>query len=160
MFLPPQGRRTTMMCTLKSGQKSRLRIFRNKRKGQQMKFSKDQIEKLEQNANVKAVINNSIHYTAEFKNKAIDEYLSGKSAREIFIEAGFNLQEISTVSDYASRMISKWRKANAIKTNIHYPKKKIKENKTNYQKMQARLEYLEAENEFLKKLQALIQQQE
>ena len=148
------------MCPLKSGQKSLLRNFRNYRKGTAMKFSKEQIKKLEQNSNVEAVINDSIYYTSEFKRRAIEEYLSGKSAREIFIEAGFNLQEISTVTDYSSRMISKWRKANLIKTNIHYLKKKIKENKTNYQKMQARLEYLEAENKFLKKLQALIQQQE
>ena len=125
-----------------------------------MKFSQEQILKLEQNVNVKAIINDKIHYTMEFKKKAIEEYLTGKSAKQIFIEAGFNLQDISTVPDYASRIISKWRIANNVKNNIHYPKKKIKENKTIYQKMQAKLEYLEAENEFLKKLQALIEQQQ
>ena len=68
---------------------------------------------------------------------------------------GFNLSEISDVPDYASRILSKWRKK---KDNIHYPKKKKKESKTKYQKMAARLEYLEAENDFLKKLQALYEQ--
>ena len=48
---------------------------------------------------------------------------------------------------------------NKNKNNIHYPKKKIKEKQSAYQKLTARLEYLEAENEFLKKLQSLIQSQ-
>ena len=125
-----------------------------------MKFSKEQIENLKQNVNVEAVVNDRIYYTYAFKKQAVNEYLSGKSAKQIFIDAEFNLQEISTVSDYASKIISKWRKTIDVKNNIHYPKKKIKENKTNYQKMQAKLEYLEAENEFLKKLQALIEQQQ
>ena len=113
-----------------------------------MEFNKELIKNLEQNENVCGVINSKIYYTTEFKEKAILEYEAGKTARDIFIEAGFNIQEISTVSDYASRIISKWRKAKSTKNNIHYPKKKIKENKTNLQKMQSRLEYLEAENEF------------
>ena len=79
---------------------------------------------------------------------------------DAFIDAGFNLSEISTKSDYASRIISKWRSARSKnKNNIHFPQKRIKEKQSAYQKMAARLEYLEAENEFLKKLQLLIQSQ-
>jgi len=144
-----------MMCTHKSGQKSRFRIFRTERKDTQMKFTEEEIKKLEQNPNVLRVKNDRIYYTESFKEQAKQAYLLGKTAKQIFIEAGFNLQEISSVPDYASRIMAKWRKSKSIKNNIHYPKKNIKENKTNYQKMQARLEYLEAENEFLKKLSAL-----
>ena len=125
-----------------------------------MQFNQEQIKKLEENPHVLQVLDDKIFYTSEFKTKAIQDYEQGKSARQIFIDAGFNLSEISTISDYASRIISKWRSAkNKNKNNIHYPKKKIKENKSAYQKMAARLEYLEAENEFLKKLQFLIQSQ-
>ena len=120
-----------------------------------MRFTEEEIEKIEQNPNVYCVTPRYIFYTNEFKEKAITEYLMGKSARQIFEEAGFNLLLLSKDSDYASKRIGKWRNQNCKNNNIHYPKKKIKENKSNYQKMQARLEYLEAENEFLKKLRAL-----
>ncbi len=125
-----------------------------------MKFNEEQIKELEKNPNVLQILDNKIFYTPDFKLKAIQEYEQGKSARQIFIDAGFNLSEISTISDYASRIISKWRSARSKnQNNIHSPKKKIKEKQSAYQKMAARLEYLEAENEFLKKLQLLIQSQ-
>ena len=125
-----------------------------------MKFNQEQIKKLEENPNVLQVLDDKIFYTPDFKLNAIKEYEQGKSARQIFTEAGFNLSEMSTVSDYASRIVSKWRLArNKNKDNIHCPKKKIKEKQSAYQKLTARLEYLEAENEFLKKLQLLIQSQ-
>ena len=117
-----------------------------------MRFTEKQLKKLRNNENVIDIVNEKIYYTEEFKEKAIQEYKQGKTARQIFEEAGFNLLEISDVPDYASRILSKWRKK---KDNIHYPKIKVKESKTKYQKMAARLEYLEAENEFLKKLSAL-----
>lgn len=117
-----------------------------------MRFTEKQLKKLKNNENVIDIVNERIYYTEEFKEKAIQEYKQGKTARQIFEEAGFNLSEISDVPDYASRILSKWRKK---KNNIHYPKMKVKETKTKYQKMAARLEYLEAENEFLKKLSAL-----
>ena len=121
-----------------------------------MKFTNEERKELEQNPNVQYVTPRYIFYTNEFKEKAITEYLMGKSARKIFEDAGFNLQILSKDSDYASKTLGKWRNSSCNnKNNIHYPKKKIKENKSNYQKMQARLEYLEAENEFLKKLRAL-----
>ena len=149
-----------MKCTHKSGQKTRFRVFSKKERVQTMKFNEEQIKKLEENPNVLQVLDNKIFYTPDFKLKAIQEYEQGKSARQIFIDAGFNLSEISTISDYASRIISKWRSARSKnKNNIHSPKKKIKEKQSAYQKMAARLEYLEAENEFLKKLQLLIQSQ-
>ena len=120
-----------------------------------MRFTEKQLKKLRNNENVLEIVNERIYYADEFKEKALQEYKQGKTARQIFEEAGFNLSEISDVPDYASRILSKWRKK---KDNIHYPKKKIKESKTKYQKMAARLEYLEAENDFLKKLQALYEQ--
>lgn len=122
-----------------------------------MKFNQEQQEKLLKNPNVKAVSDKQIYYTEEFREKALAEYALGKSAKQIFKDAGFNITELSDKRDYACKIISKWRQAKG--STIHYPQKRIKEKQSAYQKMAARLEYLEAENEFLKKLQLLIQSQ-
>ena len=94
-------------------------------------------------------------YSKEFKQKAIFEYENGKSANQIFNEAGIDVSILSKHNDYASKTISKWRNANKEKINIHSSKKKKRIKKTAYQKLLERNEYLEAENEFLKKLSAL-----
>ncbi|WP_460012641.1 HTH domain-containing protein [Lysinibacillus sp. CTST325] len=46
------------------------------------------------NPYVKAVNDKSISYTDEFKQFFIDEYEKGKSPREIFLEAGFDIDII------------------------------------------------------------------
>lgn len=119
------------------------------------KFTKEEKELLEQNPNIQAVLSNQVLYTKEFKEKAVIEYESGKSANQIFQEAEIDTSIISRQYDYASKTISKWRATNREKINIHYPKKKCKQKKSAYQKLIERNEYLEAENEFLKKLSAL-----
>ena len=123
-----------------------------------MKNTKTRQAELLKNPNVEAVTSFCIHYTNEFKQKALCEYTLGKTADQIFQDAGFNLQEISNDPDYASKTHSKWQCKNKNK-NIQYPKKKRKGNLNTYQKLLARNEYPEAENEFLKKLHALIQEQ-
>lgn len=119
------------------------------------KFTKEEKELLEQNPNIQAVLPKQVLYTKEFKEKAVLEYESGKTANQIFQEAGINTEILSKQYDYASKTISKWRAANRGKINIHYPKKKSKQKKSAYQRLLERNEYLEAENEFLKKLSAL-----
>lgn len=121
-------------------------------------FTKEERELLENNPNVKSVTINQIYYTEEFKEKAIKEYLEGKSANQIFREAGINIEEISVQSSYASSILSKWRKRKEGSSDVHYQQKQVKENKSAYQKLLQRNEYLEAENEFLKKLSALYDQ--
>ena len=113
-------------------------------------FTKEERELLEKNPNVKSVTINQIYYTEEFKDKAIKEYLEGKSANQIFREAGINIEEISIQTSYASSILSKWRKRKQNGSSVHYQQKQVKENKTAYQKLLQRNEYLEAENEFLK----------
>ncbi len=119
------------------------------------KFSKKEKELLESNPNIQAVLSNQVLYTKEFKQKAIDEYNRGKSANQIFQDANIDVTIISKQYDYASKTISKWRNANRKDINIQYPKKHNKQEKSAYQKLLERNEYLEAENEFLKKLRAL-----
>lgn len=120
------------------------------------KFTKEEKELLEGNPNIQKVLLNQVLYTKEFKEKAVKEYESGKSANQIFQDAGINTTILSKQYDYASKTISKWRNINRKDINIHCSKKKTKEKKKSaYQKLLERNEYLEAENEFLKKLQML-----
>lgn len=119
------------------------------------KFTQEQRELLENNPNIQAVLSTQVLYTKEFKEKALTEYTLGKSASQIFKEAGIDISILSSAPDYASKILSKWRLAKSDNNNIHYPKKKTMQNKSVYQKLLKRNEYLEAENEFLKKLQAL-----
>ena len=119
------------------------------------RFTKEAKAKLESNPNIQAVLSNQVLYTKRFKEDAIKEYESGKSANQIFEEAVINTSILSKNPDYASKILSKWRNANRKKINIHYPPKKIKNKDSAYKKLLKRNEYLEAENEFLKKLQIL-----
>ena len=75
------------------------------------KFTKEEKELLEQNPNIQAVLSNQVLYTKDFKEKAVIEYESEKSANQIFQEAEID--------------ISKWRAANRKKINIHNSKKEI-----------------------------------
>ena len=93
------------------------------------KFTKEEKELLEQNPNIQAVLSNQVLYTKAFKERAITEYESGKSANQIFQDAGIDTTILSMQYDYASKTISKWRNANRKKINIHYPKKKTKQKK-------------------------------
>ena len=119
------------------------------------KFTKEEKELLERNPNIQAVLSNQVLYTKEFKERAVKEYENGKTANQIFKEAGINTTSLSKQYDYASKTISKWRNANRERINIHNPKKKTNKKDSAYQKLLKRNEYLEAENEFLKKLQIL-----
>ena len=100
------------------------------------RFTKEDKAILESNPNIQAVLSNQVLYTQRFKEDAIKEYESGKSANHIFEEAGIN-----------TSILSKWRNANRKKINIHYTTKKIINKDSAYEKLLKRNEYLEAEVE-------------
>ena len=54
------------------------------------KFTKEEKELLEKNPNIQAVLSNQVLYTKDFKEKAVKEYENGKTANQIFQEAGIN----------------------------------------------------------------------
>lgn len=74
-----------------------------------IKFSKEAIKILEQNIHVKRVSELSITYTDEFKRLFIEEYLKGKTPRNIFESAGFDI-EIIGVKRY-EQAAARWIKA-------------------------------------------------
>lgn len=60
-----------------------------------MRYNESQIKKLEENPNVKRVSETNISFTPAFKLAAVKFYQAGKTPREIFLEAGFDLEMLS-----------------------------------------------------------------
>ena len=131
-------------------------------------FNEHQRRLLETNPNVNSVSDRSIQYKPEFKVLAVKENQSGKGPSQIFIENGFDLQMIGTKK--AKESLSRWRNSyqhhgddgffeerrgkgssGRPLTNGISPEKKLK-------KAEARIKYLEAEVELLKKLEELERQ--
>jgi hypothetical protein len=119
-----------------------------------MKFSKETKDRLRLNPNVKEVYQSTIHYTNEFKTKALYEFEMGKHPKDIFQDAGFNLSEISTKPYYANKMLNQWKLQE--RKNIHLPQNKLlKFDSKREQYLMAKIACLEEENKLLKKLQGI-----
>ncbi len=116
-----------------------------------MKFSKELKERLRKNVNVKAVYQSMIYYTEKFKEKAIFEYEMGKHPKDIFREAGFQVEQISSNKNYASKTLNQWI---AQKNKEKAPHKLLFDSKE-HQFLLAKIAYLEEENKLLKKLKGI-----
>jgi transposase len=131
-------------------------------------FNEIQIKLLESNSNVDHVSERSISYKPEFKIKAVKENLNGKGPVQIFIEHGFDLQVIGT--EKPNQCLKRWRKTfNSLgeegflterrgKGSTGRPSSKNLSVEDSLRKAEARIKYLEAELEFLKKLEELERQ--
>ncbi|WP_268627142.1 hypothetical protein [Paenibacillus alvei] len=60
-----------------------------------MRYNELMIKKLEANPNVKQVSETNISFTQAFKLAAVEAHKAGKTPREIFIEAGFDIDMFS-----------------------------------------------------------------
>ena len=120
----------------------------------QIQFTQDHIEILLQNPNVESISSDTIRFTSEFKELALKKYKEGVPALQIFKDAGFDLNVLGKETPKTS--IRNWRHREKClsKNNTRYLAREVKKNKA----LKSVLEenrYLRAENEFLKKLQAL-----
>lgn len=118
-------------------------------------FTQEERRLLEANSSVLKVVNSNIIYTEEFKQLAIMRHKDGISARLIFIEAGIDLSIFP--DNYARYAIKRWKsqsnlQASQRKRGGGRPKKSSNMTQS---ELEARVAYLEAENDFLKKLRAL-----
>jgi hydrogenase maturation factor len=124
-------------------------------------FSEDQVDDLRMNPYVKNVAQKSITYTDEFKELAVKAHCEGKSSRQIFIAAGFRIDVIG--SERAKSSLNRWEKMSHRDvgyTDMRHTNSKGRarskprspEEEVAY--LKDKLEYLEQENEFLKKLRA------
>lgn len=131
-------------------------------------FNEHQIRQLESNPNVASVSDRSIQYTPEFKIRAVNENLTGKGPAQIFEENGFDLNLIGYRKAQSS--LSRWRTTfkelgeegflleRRGKGSSGRPSNKDISAEKKLEKAEARIKYLEAELELLKKLEELERQ--
>lgn len=126
-------------------------------------FTENEIAILSENKFVKKVSCKGITYTDEFKRLFIIENENGKFPRQIFEECGFNIDilGLKRVQSCGKRWRAAFRKSGVTqlqdtrKFNTGRPTEKNLSIKEKYEKLQAKIKLLEAENELLKKLEML-----
>ena len=126
-------------------------------------FTKEEIDILSKNKYVKNVSSKGITYSDEFKRIFISENQCGKLPRQIFEECGFdiNILGIKRIESSGKRWRSAFRRngvsqlQDTRKFNTGRPTEKELSLEEKYEKLQAKLKLLEAENELLKKLEML-----
>ena len=126
-------------------------------------FTEEEIAILSKNKYVKKVSNKGITYTDEFKRIFIDENNNGKFPRQIFEEHDFNIEILGMKRVESSG--KRWRSAfrrNGVsqlqdtrKFNTGRPSEKELSIEEKYEKLQAKIKLLQAENELLKKLEMM-----
>jgi len=129
-------------------------------------FTKMEQEQLKCNPNVQAVSEKAITYTDEFKRHFIAENEKGKFPREIFENAGLDVEliGIKRIESSGKRWRASYRKTgveglqDTRKTNSGRPSEKELTLEEKLKRLEARNRLLEAENELLKKLDLLERQ--
>lgn len=126
-------------------------------------YSSEEKEILIKNKNIEKVTDKHVIYTKEFKLYAAKQSIeNNKFPTEIFLEADIDIRIIG--ADAPKGCLRRWR--NKYKsggpqallekaTRVHKNKKVYISEKNKLKQANARIKYLEAENEFLKKIQAL-----
>jgi len=138
-----------------------------KPRGASRTFTEQQIKELEVNPNVLRVSETTITYAPTFKVTAVQAYLAGQTPMEIFLTAGFNLDAIG--HEKPKKCLLRWRQVFTSQGDVGLlEEKRGKESagrKTRELSMEekllraeARIKLLEAENDLLKKLEALERQ--
>lgn len=125
-------------------------------------MSKEFVKQLNENPNVDKATEWTISFTKEFKQLAYDEYQRGKSMREVFMEAGFDVEKLGEkrMQNFRQKLLArvgnesgfadkrKDKSQQAPPSTEAQMMKRIRE-------LEHRNAYLEQENEFLKKIQEL-----
>lgn len=131
-------------------------------------FNEFQRKQLEKNPNIDHVSDRSISYKPEFKVKAVEDNLAGKGPLDIFIEHGFDVNIIG--SEKPKQCLKRWRRSyekygadsffteRRGKGSTGRPSSKELTVEEKLKKAEARIAFLEMENDFLKKLEELERQ--
>ena len=131
-------------------------------------FTAFEMKELEQNPNVLRVSDRSITYHPEFKIRAVEAQEQGMGPTQIFLDHGFDLSVIG--KEQPKRCLSRWRQTYAQygrsglesdrrgRGATGRPNNKALSSDEKLKKAEARIKYLEAENDFLKKLEMIERQ--
>mgnify|MGYP001597088958 CR=1 FL=1 len=126
-------------------------------------YNGEQIEQLSKNRNVAKCSERSIAYSRDFKIRAVKLYEQGSTPTEIFTEAGFDLRMVGRKKP--KECLSRWTRFYRTKgiegliietrgRNGGRPKTKNLSDAENIKRLEAKVAYLKAENDFLAKLRA------
>ncbi|MFD3262332.1 IS3 family transposase, partial [Paenibacillus lentus] len=134
-------------------------------KNSRIKFSAEDIRQLEGSPNVKQISEKSVTYSPTFKLASVQAYYDGAAPIEIFINGGFDMAVIG--SKTPKWCLQRWRTAYAKYGEVGLLEERRGKGspgrkpagemsvEEKLQKAEARIKLLEAENELLKKLEAL-----
>ena len=125
-------------------------------------LSKEYVKELNEHRYVEQATEWSVSFTAEFKQLAYDEYYRGKSMREIFTEAGLDVEKLGNkrLQNFRHQLMAKAdertgfadkRKDKSLQTPLSTEAQMMKR----IRELEHRNAYLEQENDFLKKIQEL-----
>lgn len=130
-------------------------------------FTEQEIRHLEKNPNVQHVTEKSITYAPAFKLASVKAYMAGQTPQEIFLQADFDLDVIGHTKP--KKCLKRWREIYDAhgetglleerrgKGSTGRPSGKLSVEEK-LRRAEARIKLLEAENDFLKKLEALEEQ--
>ena len=123
---------------------------------------KEYVKELNEHRYVEKATEWSVSFTAEFKQKAYDEYYRGKSMREIFTEAGFDVTKLGEkrLRNFRNQLMTKADEKNGFADkrkdkSLQTPQSTEAQMMKRIRELEHRNAYLEQENDFLKKIQEL-----
>lgn len=123
---------------------------------------KEYVKTLNEHPSVEKATEWTVSFTSEFKQKAYDEYYRGKSMREIFTEAGLDVEKLGSkrLENFRAHLMEKAndeagfsdkRKDKSLQAPLSTEAQMMKR----IRELEHRNAYLEQENDFLKKIQEL-----
>lgn len=123
---------------------------------------KEYVKELNENIYVERATEWTVSFTAEFKQLAYDEYYRGKSMREIFTEAGFDVEKLGEkrIQNFRSHLMDKADDETGFadkrkEKSMQAPPSTEAQMMKRIRELEHRNAYLEQENDFLKKIQEL-----
>ena len=123
---------------------------------------KEYVKELNEHRYVEQATEWTVSFTAEFKQLAYDEYYRGKSMREIFTEAGFDVEKLGEkrIQNFRSHLMDKADDERGFadkrkEKSIQAPPSTEAQMMKRIRELEHRNAYLEQENDFLKKIQEL-----
>ena len=126
------------------------------------RIPKEQVKKLNEHPYVKKATEWTVSFTSGFKEQAYEEYCNGKSVRQIFLEAGLDVEILgdTRMQNFRNKLVAQAEKGNGFTDGrASNSRKEAQSTEAQMAKRIRELEhrnaYLEQENEFLKKIQAL-----
>ena len=123
---------------------------------------KEYVKELNEHRYVEQATEWTVSFTAEFKQLAYDEYYRGKSMREIFTEAGFDVEKLGEkrIQNFRSHLMDKADDETGFadkrkEKSMQAPPSTEAQMMKRIRELEHRNAYLEQENDFLKKIQEL-----